>query len=356
MPTPLETLGKINRDVETNTRAKEFANVARWLMVGKGNLGNAIHEAQAHRATEKILTGLKAAVAAGSTGDANFAAPLAYQELADGFLVSLRNIGVFDAALPFAVDVPLNTQVAVTTTGVTAASIGEGQVKVISKISLSASALTPRKAVAIIVATSELLRAGGARAARLFQQELSRAIAAETNSRFLSVISTGITPTASSGSNAAAIAVDMGALLGALSLGVGSKVFIAMSPGDVKHFAIQVSTTGAPAFPGMTINGGDYCGCTVIPTDALSGSIIAFDASQLAMGSTGLEIDASNRASVQMDTAPDSPPSASSNMVSLWQLNQTGLRATRYFGCERLRSTAVSAISNVSWGSANSPA
>ena len=67
MPTPLETLGKINRDVETNTRAKEFANVARWLMVGKGNLGNAIHEAQAHRATERILTGLKAAVAAGST-------------------------------------------------------------------------------------------------------------------------------------------------------------------------------------------------------------------------------------------------------------------------------------------------
>ena len=49
MPTPLETLGKINRDVETNTRAKEFANVARWLMVGKGNLGNAIHEAQANR-------------------------------------------------------------------------------------------------------------------------------------------------------------------------------------------------------------------------------------------------------------------------------------------------------------------
>ena len=356
MPTPLETLGKINRDVETNTRAKEFANVARWLMVGKGNLGNAIHEAQAHRATEKILTGLKVAVAAGSTGDANFAAPLAYQELADGFLVSLRNIGVFDAALPFAVDVPLNTQVAVTTTGVTAASIGEGQVKGHFKNQSVRVGTDAKKSCCDHRRHIGIAPGWWSKGRTFVSTGVVTRYRGRNRFRFLSVISTGITPTASSGSNAAAIAVDMGALLGALSLGVGSKVFIAMSPGDVKHFAIQVSTTGAPAFPGMTINGGDYCGCTVIPTDALSGSIIAFDASQLAMGSTGLEIDASNWASVQMDTAPDSPPSASSNMVSLWQLNQTGLRATRYFGCERLRSTAVSAISNVSWGSANSPA
>ena len=349
-------IGQLARDQEANAKAMDFCHVAQCIALGQGQSRNAIMAAQKGPTTERVVAAVKTAVIPGSTSDGTFAAPLAYQELSLAFLVSLRNIGVFDAALPFAVDVPLNMQVAVTTTGITAASIGEGQVKVISKISLAASALTPRKAVAIIAVTSELLRMGGAKASRLFQQELSRAVAAETDSKFLSVISTGISASPSTGSNAAAIAADMGALLGALSTGVGSKVFIAMNPSDVKHFAIQIGTTGERAFPGVTINGGDYAGCTVIPTEALSGLIIAFDASQLAMGSTGIELDASDRASVQMDTAPDSPPSASTNMVSLWQMNMAGLRATRYFGCERLRTTAVAAISNVSWGSSNSPA
>jgi hypothetical protein len=356
MPTPLETLGKLNRDVETNTRAKEFANVARWLMVGKGNLGNAIHEAKAHRATERILEGIKAAVNAGTSADAVWGAPLAFQELSDAFLVSLRNFGVFDSALQYAVDVPMNMAVVAVTAGASAATIPENQVKVISKITLSASALTPKKAVCIIAVTSELLKHGGAKAARLFQQELSRAIAAETDRAFLAAISVGVTPTPSSGSNAVAIGQDMGNLLGALNVSANSKVFIAMEPGAAKHFAIQIATTGERAFPTLGISGGDYCGCTIIPTDALSGSIIAFDAAAIAASSSGVELDSSDRASVVMDTSPDSPPSAASAYVSLWQLNQSALKATRWFGCAALRSGAVSALSSVSWGSSNSPA
>ena len=355
-PNALRELGRENARIEINRKASAFCNVARWIAVGKNNLGNTLFEAQAARATPQIIEAIKAASAAGTTSDGSFASALAYQELSDAFLVSLRSIGVFDAALEFGVNVPLNMAVAAVTAGATGATIPEGQVKVISKISLSASALTPKKAVAIIAVTSELLKHGGAQAARLFQQELSRAIAAETDRAFLAAISTGVTPTASSGSNAAAIAQDMGNLLGALNIGVGSKVFIAMEPGAAKHFAIQVSTTGAPAFPGLSISGGNYCGATVIPTDGLSGSIIGFDASQIAMSSTGVELDSSDKASVQMDTTPDSPPSASSNMVSLWQMNQSALKATRWFGCAALRTGAVAALSSVSWGSSNSPA
>ena len=306
-----QRIGQIAREQIVNQRALEFAHVCRWHMLGQGNLGNALSAAKAGRANERIIEGIKAATDAGTTSNGTWAAPLAYQELSDGFLVSLRNIGVFDAALPFALDVPLNTQVAMTTTGVTAATIGEGQVKVISKLALSAQALTPRKAVAIVVATNELLRVGGAKAARLFQQELARAVVAETDANFLSVIATGITPTSSQGSNAFGIANDMAALLASLSTGVGSKVFIAMAPGDVKHMAVQIASNGERAFPGVTINGGDYAGATIIPSDAVSGQIIGFDASQLALGSTGVEADASNQAAIQMDSAPSSPPDAS---------------------------------------------
>ena len=83
---------------------------------------------------------------------------------------------------------------------------------------------------------------------------------------------------------------------------------------------------------------------------------IAFDASQLALGSTGVEADATNQAAIQMDSAPSSPPDASTTQQSMWQLDLSGLRASRWFGCERLRTGAVAVISNVSYGSANSPA
>jgi HK97 family phage major capsid protein len=263
---------------------------------------------------------------------------------------------VFDAMLPFAKDIPLNTQVVLVSTGATGATIGEGQSQVISKLALSASALNPRKAVAIVAASLELLRTGGAKAARLFQSELSRAVAVETDSKFLSVITTSISPTSSTGSNWAAMATDFAQLFASLTLGSDSKVFIAMNPSDLKHMSVQITSTGERAFPTVNYNGGTYAGAEVVPSDAVSGQIIAFDAPQLAAGSTGIELDASNQASVQMDSAPDSPPSASTNVTSLWQMNLTGLRATRYFGCERLRSAAVAVINNVNYGSANSPA
>jgi hypothetical protein len=249
----------------------------------------------------------------------------------------------------------MNMQVAITTLGASGATIPEGQVKIISKLTLANQALTPRKAVAIIIVTSELLRIGGARAAKLFQSELARAVATETDNKFLSQISTGISGTPSQGSNAAALAADLAALLAQISIGAGSKIFVCMNPNDMKHFAIQITSIGSQAFAGLTISGGTYAGVTFIPTDALSGTIIGFDASQLVMSSTGLEID-SGQPTIQFDTGPDSPPSANTPTQSLWQLNQTGLRATRWFGCERCRFNSVGVISNVSYGSANSPA
>ncbi len=56
-----------------------------------------------------------------------------------------------------------------------------------------------------------------------------------------------------------------------------------------------------------------------------------------------------------MNTAPDSPPTTSTVLTSLWQHNLTGLKAVRYFGAERLRDTAVAVISGVGY-SGNSPA
>ena len=350
-----QQIEKVSSNIETATRVREFAAVAKYLMLGKGHSGNALFEAQGKRAGEKVIEAVKSASSAGTTSSGTFAGPLSYTELADAFLSSLRNVGCFDAALPFSKQIPLNTQIALVSVGASAASVGEGQTKVISKLTLAASTLGIRKAVAILIASQELLRASGT-ASRLFSDELQRAVAAETDSAFLSVLTNGISGTASAGSNAFSIATDMAALFAGLTLDSQSKVFIVAAPNDIKHIAVQISSVGAPAFPGVTISGGNYAGATLIPSDAVSGQLVGFDASQLAMASQGIELDSSNQASIQLDSAPDSPPSASTSYVSTWQMNWLGLRATRYWGAERLRTGAVSVISNVSYGSANSPA
>jgi valyl-tRNA synthetase len=62
-----------------------------------------------------------------------------------------------------------------------------------------------------------------------------------------------------------------------------------------------------------------------------------------------VSIDASQEASLQMDTAPDSPATASTTFVSLWQQNQIGIRAERYINWAKRRSTAVAYISNAKY-------
>jgi len=70
------------------------------------------------------------------------------------------------------------------------------------------------------------------------------------------------------------------------------------------------------------VYGGSAGGIPILVCDeATSGEIILVDASQVAAGSDGLVLDSSTEANIHMDTAPNSPPTASSSYISLWQLN-----------------------------------
>jgi hypothetical protein len=106
----------------------------------------------------------------------------------------------------------------------------------------------------------------------------------------------------------------------------------------------------------MTPTGGIIQGMDVLVSDGVNAQIIGVDASQIAAASGSIELDGTGEATVQMDSAPDSPPTAATNVISFWQMNLAGLRATRYWGAERLRTGAVAVISGVNYGSTNSPA
>ena len=72
-------------------------------------------------------------------------------------------------------------------------------------------------------------------------------------------------------------------------------------------------------------------------------------AAQIAAGSLGIELDTTSEASVEMNDAPTSPPTAATVLRQLWAQNELGLKASRYFTVERLHSSAVAVISGASY-------
>ena len=185
---------------------------------------------------------------------------------------------------------------------------------------------------------------------------MRNAVAVETDRQFLSILTTGISPTASSGGAAANVLLDIDAALTAISGDSASKYFLIAEPETVKKWALRTNANGSLAFPGLTPQGGTLAGIDVIASDGVaSGTMIFADANQIAAASDTIELSASNQAALEFQTAPSSPPVASQLIQSLWQQNMTGLRATRYFGAERLRDTAVAVVNNLSY-TGNSPA
>ena len=60
-------------------------------------------------------------------------------------------------------------------------------------------------------------------------------------------------------------------------------------------------------------------------------------------------LDASNQASLQMDSAPTNPPVAATVMVSLWQMNLVGIRAERFINWSKRRAGAVQYIDSANY-------
>lgn len=247
--------------------------------------------------------------------------------------------------------VPINGQIAAVTLGATGGTTGESAPKIISRLSLTNSQMNPIKAQAALIVSEDLVKMGGGLVNRIFGRELAAAVAVQTDSQFLTELTSGLTPLNSSGNTATAILNDLKLALSQISVGVKSKIFADVPPDTAKYWATVL--TGQGAYPNYGIAGGDLFGVTVVPTEGIaSNQIVLFDASQVAANSGTLIPSMANYATVQMETAPDSPPLPTTSMVSLWQSNLVGFRLERWFGVERLGTSAAALVQNV----ANSPA
>lgn len=294
-----------------------------------------------------VVTSIKAAVAVGSTSNASALASPGSVEAT--FLESLRPDFLFDGALSSMRPVPLNlSRVIVISQGVVGYSVGEAAPKPISRMSVSGDDLTPSKVAATVILSRELVSVGVSQA--LYVQELRGAVGVQTDAGFATILAAGAPSFAIGGNSAIAFFASLSDALDALKLSAASRIFMGAHPNTVKALAMLTDSSGARVFPDLGVRGGMIADITVIATDGVDtpdtsgGSLILFDAHQIAANAGTVAASVSHQATVQLDDQPTDPADAAAVMVSLWQENLTGVRVERVFTAHKLRSTAAAIV------------
>ena len=354
----MRSLGEINRSLEINQRAKEFAQLALFIMLG-GTLSDAARLADASNQTpERVRSILKALVPGGSLSDPTWAGNLSdYPTLVGGFIASLAQSSAFDRMLNGGMlRVPLKTRVAIITSAASASIVAEGAPAPVTRLDISATdALAPTRAVALVALSEESLRLSTAGAADLLAGELRKAISLATDVEFISGLANGLTPLTSSGASSANFLTDLRTLLAAVSTSASSRLYLLVTPLIAKQLAAKSTNDGELAFPSIGVNGGEIGGVQIVVTDGLpSGSngqtIMLVDATQISGETETVTMSVAMHAAVQMDDAPDG---VATNVVSLWQSNMRGLKAERWFAFWRTRDSAVAVMEGADYSDAS---
>jgi hypothetical protein len=344
MTTLAQEIGARHQIIEDATRRGQFLSICRLMMLGKGIFGAAklAEETNASRAVADTLKAATTAVSLSSLAD--------FKLMVDAFVAGLSSYGAFDAMLPSMVKVPLSTTVGAVTTIAAGYVVGEASAKQVSRLSLSNGTIEPQKAHAIVVVANELLKVAGSGTSALLQKELSNAAVLAVDASFISTLLAGVSVGVSSGSTAEAVRADVAGLLSQVPGDATSRYFILTTPLVVKMWAMMgaTPTTAFQAFPELTVQGGTMSGMRVVASDALPnvGQVILVDAAQVAANTGAIELSVLSEGSVMSDSLPDSPVTGTTVFTSLWQNNLSALRAERWWGAERLRSTAVASLIN----------
>jgi len=336
----------------------------------KGNLMQAAEIAKQWSDTPEVEQVLKAAVAAGTTTDATWAAPLVpYQNMTNDFIELLRPetiVGKMSQlrSVPFNVRIPGQTQ------GSTVNWVGELGAKPVSALAFQDITLRFNKLAGIVVISDELARLSTPSAEAIIRTDLTAQIAQFMDDSFINPayaavgdvrpasVTNGVTPVPASGTTADDVRADVRALYSQFidaNLSTASAVWV-MTSTMAMSIGMMLNPLGQPEFPGLGAEGGSFMGLPVIvsetvPSDS-SGSIIvlAKQSEILLADEGGVTIDVSREASLQMNSTPDSPPTAATVMTSLWQQNLVGIRVERLVTWKKRRPQAVAYISGANYG------
>jgi HK97 family phage major capsid protein len=318
--------------------------------------------------TPDVAAVLRSTIAAGTTTDATWASPLVvYQNMASEFVELLRPMTILGRIQGLR-RVPFNIKIPRQTAGASAGWVGELQPKPVSSLAFDQISLGFCKVASIVPVSDELLRFSSPSAEQLIRDDLVRTVAQFIDLEFVdptkaaevgvspASITYGVTPVTATGTTSTALRADVITLQKAFAanyISLASGVWI-MSSQMALAISMMLNELSQPLYPGITMAGGTFLGLPVItsenvpsvgnsPTDG--SRIILLDASQILLADDGqVTVDMSNEASLQMESSPDSPASASTVFVSLWQKNMTAFRVERYINWTTRHSNSVGYI------------
>jgi HK97 family phage major capsid protein/HK97 family phage prohead protease len=326
-------------------------------VIGKGSTADAIEFAKRwHDSTPEVELALKAAVAAGTTTDATWAGPLApLTPLANEFLELLRPATIL-GKIPGFRRVPFNVSIATQTGGGTYQWVGQGAPKPVGKLAFSATTLGITKCAGIIVITEELAKVSTPSAESVIRQDMINGIAAFLDLEFTDPskapvagvspgsVTNGVTPVTTAGTSPANARTDIQALANAMTAAnvpIGGAVVL-MSATNMLALSSALNALGQPLFPSVGVDGGTALGFTFVPSQAMGTTVAMIQPDAILYADDGgVTIDVSREASVQMDSALDNPPLATTVLTSLWQNNLVGLRAERFINWKKARAGSV---------------
>lgn len=315
--------------------------------------------------TEDLMQ-LKTAVAAGTTTDSTWASPLVqYDNMASEFVELLRPQTII-GKLTNLRRVPFNIRFPSESAGSSMGWVGQDSPKKVSKLTLATNTLGFAKAAGIVVITKELAMFSSPSAEQLVQNDMVGAMKAFLDQQFIDpgvAASANVSPASitngltsqnqATGSTLATFEVDAAAALSILIAGeidMTTAVWVT-DPYTAMKIGMLRTTNGDYAFPGVSMNGGTLYGLPVITSNSVphstsAGSILVLFAQPEVFLSDegGMEMDASQEASIEMDSAPSG---GAASLHSLWQNNLIGIRLERVINWQRRRTAAVTYVDNL---------
>lgn len=360
-----------------------FARYAMVLGAAKGDITLAKSIAENRFGSDaRLNTIMKAAVAAGTTTDPDWAAALVeHNELTTDFIDYLRPrtiIGRFgNDGIPSLRRVPFNVHIKGKQATGTAGWVGEGYAKPVTSSEYFDVYLGWAKIAGISVITEELARFSNPGAEALVRDDLAQAVIERIDTDFINPakaagtgataspasITNGVTPITSGGNSADNVRADLAALWAAAdtaNLPVDSAVYIT-DVRTARMLSLMFNPLGQREFPNVTMSGGSIDGVPLIvsnyvPQSAGGSRLVLAFASEIYLADDGVvTVSASREASILMDDAPamnSGTPTGSNNLVSMFQTNSIALRAERYINWAKRRSVAVSVLQDINWGAA----
>jgi HK97 family phage major capsid protein len=356
-----------------------FTRFVMAMAAAKGNMMHAERLAEQFKDTPEVAVVIKAmsylggssgddiamktAVAAGTTSDTTWAGPLVqYQDMQSEFIELLRPQTIL-GRLDQLRRVPFNVRLPRQSSGASSQFVGEGLPAPVNKPAFDNVTLPWAKASTIVVISAELSRMSNPAAEGIVRQDLLDGCAQYLDKRLVdpayagvanvspASLTNGVVPTQATGATLAAVDADVRAVMTTFANAehnLAAGVWI-MSASLAIRLSLMRTTMDNPAFPGLSIKGGEFYGLPVIVSNNNTGSgspgdqfLILVDQREVLLADDGqMLIDVSTEASVQMN---DAPSAGAQSLVSLWQNGLLGVKVDRWIYWTKRRSTAVQFI------------